>query len=870
MALTFWSSRDAPGFKLLFYLTVMYGLMSILVHRRIYMKFVDPLGADAPPDRFSEARAVEHVRVLAQDIGSRQEGSPGLREAARYIKSQLETFKERAGPKLRVEVEESTVAGSFNMMFLGHSISFGYRNHTNVVARISSVDSQETDPSLLVNGHFDSPLGSPGAGDCGSCVASMLELARLIVDADWMPPRPIIFLFNGAEELFMLGSHGFMTTNRWRDSIGAFINVEASGTGGPDLVCQSGPSSWPSLVYAESAIYPMAHSAAQDVFPSFPGDTDYRIFSQDYGNIPGLDIIFLLGGYFYHTSYDTVDRLLPGSVQARGDNLFSLVKAFTTSSMLRNAHEREHIGSTGSDERAVFFDYLSWILIYYPRRVAMVLHCVPVGIFFIMPFLLHLLSSGSRSWFAIVRDFVKGTMLHSAGVILGVLFPVVFSILRLLFSNYAMNWFATPYLAFIMFIPSSVVGVLIPNIVWGNFPLSQEISNLKLSKEALFDEARFWGAFGFYSLVTLAYLFAGLSGGFVTFMLSTGMLLSWISFSLAIRSRSRYSLWSIVAFVIPLIPCLTYSVYFNGFLVQFLIEKMGMMGSLPPPYGFFVPDIIVAAVTGLATGWCVGPLIPICGRWLAKSSILLFLVHLTVLTMAVSSQLFPYSRDAPKRVVLQHTFFTAGGNQVLDSSYDLGIVDSNPLPFLFKYAPEVAKEMHISPDFSFDAANLSDRENWMGIFPVTFLFSRSLNFPAPSEGILKHHQVFPHLSAYKSQSSGNSFRRIYLEFSLGSLNEVWVTVLNITGPLSGWSLADEVLPAPESVKGGPSSYICRLSGYSNENWTFWLEASSSMDLRVDVNVVDQHLVDAAAKLKSLFPDWVDVTAYSNYMSTYIF
>lgn len=31
--------------------------------------------------------------------------------------------------------------------------------------------------------------------------------------------------------------------------------------------------------------------------------------------------------------------------------------------MLRNAHEREHIGSTGSDERAVFFDYLSWILV---------------------------------------------------------------------------------------------------------------------------------------------------------------------------------------------------------------------------------------------------------------------------------------------------------------------------------------------------------------------------------------------------------------------------------------------------------------------------------------------------------------------------
>jgi len=137
-----------------------------------------------------------------------------------------------------------------------------------------------------------------------------------------------------------------------------------------------------------------------------PGDTDYRIFSQDHGNIPSLDIIFLLGGYYYHTSYDTLDKLLyalhfgihththththtlhwnslvalflsvssdtfectharPGSIQARGDNLLSILKAFTNSSKLQSARERESKATTNGykDERAVFFDYLSWFLV---------------------------------------------------------------------------------------------------------------------------------------------------------------------------------------------------------------------------------------------------------------------------------------------------------------------------------------------------------------------------------------------------------------------------------------------------------------------------------------------------------------------------
>jgi hypothetical protein len=42
---------------------------------------------------------------------------------------------------------------------------------------------------------------------------------------------------------------------------------------------------------------------------------------------------------------------------------------------------------------------------------------------------------------------------------------------------------------------------------------------------------------------------------------------------------------SLVAYVLPMTPCLLYGLYYGGFLIQFLIEKMGMMGSLPKPYG---------------------------------------------------------------------------------------------------------------------------------------------------------------------------------------------------------------------------------------------------------------------------------------------
>lgn len=846
----------------------------MVVYYVTHMKFITPLGIDAPLDQFSEARAIEHIRVLAHEIDGRQEGRQGLHDAAKYIKTQLEMLKDRSGSNVRIEIEENIVNGSFNMMFLGHSLSLGYRNHTNIVMRVSSLESKDTDPSILLNGHYDSPPGSPGAGDCGSCVASILEVARLTIDSGWVPPKPLIFLFNGAEELFMLGSHGFITTHKWVDTIGAFINLEASGTGGLDFVCQSGPGSWPSSVYAESALHPMGNSAAQDIFALVPGDTDYRMFATDFGNIPGLDIIFLHGGYFYHTSTDSVERLLPGSIQARGVNLFNLVKAFTNSPNLKNAHERrldkESGGKSDDDEQPMFFDYVSWFLIYYSRKQGMVFHSLPVAIFLLVPFFMRSSKYGLLCSFAALFDNIKGILFHVIGVIFGVMFPAVFSIMRLLFSGQSMNWFAHPYLAYMMFVPCSLAGMLFPRIYWNYFPLSQAGYFVKSSKQELIDESRFWGVFGLYALISMVYFSFGLSGGFLTLSLAALMIPAWIFFHLSVKYYGRESLRSAACFVVPSLPLLLHSVYFSGFLAQFLIEKMGMMGSLPPPHGYFVPDVIVAATVGILTGVCVGPILPVTGHWLARSSIMQFLLHASVIAMALSSQFFPYSMDAPKRVILQHTVVTADGGQIDDISYDISVLDSNALPFLFKHSPQVANQLNIDSHFSFHTANQSYRESWMAIYPLSDLFSRSLKFPSNKDEISNNYEYFPHISTTKKQTTSvDGSRRVYLEFSLGSLKEVWVTVLNITGPISGWSFANSTLPAPEIVKGAPPSYICRLSGVAKENWTFWLETNSPGDIRIEVGVVEQYLMESMKQLKDSFPKWVDVIAFSSFLSTYI-
>jgi len=65
-----------------------------------------------------------------------------------------------------------------------------------------------------------------GASDCASCVGVALELARLLVsDKLCKLQAPVMFLLNGGEEAFLLGSHAFREQSDFRRGLGAIINL---------------------------------------------------------------------------------------------------------------------------------------------------------------------------------------------------------------------------------------------------------------------------------------------------------------------------------------------------------------------------------------------------------------------------------------------------------------------------------------------------------------------------------------------------------------------------------------------------------------------------------------------------------------------
>ena len=255
------------------------------------------------PNGFKVSNARQHLDDVTA-LGFRHVGSEANEvHAKRLLIEKLEAIKSSASDKVEIEILVQEASGHYYLSFLS-GMTHLYQNITNIIARFHK---RGTSPNhaFMINAHYDSALGSPAASDDAVSCSTMLETLRAVSSE----PHPLlgdhalIFLFNGAEETVLQASHAFVTQHPWAKQIKGFLNLDAAGAGGREIVFQTGPDHpWLVWMYAKVVPHPHASVVAQEVFQSgiIPSDTDFRIF-RDYGHFPGIDTAYFINGYVYHT-----------------------------------------------------------------------------------------------------------------------------------------------------------------------------------------------------------------------------------------------------------------------------------------------------------------------------------------------------------------------------------------------------------------------------------------------------------------------------------------------------------------------------------------------------------------------------------------
>ena len=151
-------------------------------------------------------------------------------QAFNYVLNYCNWIRNTAADPSLITVDHQVVSG--------HNFESAiYQNIQNVVVRVQGED----DSAIMLNCHFDSVPGSPGASDDTVQCCVMMEVLRTIAHREEKLRHSIVFLFNGSEEEDLQAAHGFITQHRWAKDVTSYINLESTGSGGRDILFLSGP-----------------------------------------------------------------------------------------------------------------------------------------------------------------------------------------------------------------------------------------------------------------------------------------------------------------------------------------------------------------------------------------------------------------------------------------------------------------------------------------------------------------------------------------------------------------------------------------------------------------------------------------------------
>ncbi|KOX20716.1 hypothetical protein ADK67_28770 [Saccharothrix sp. NRRL B-16348] len=304
--------------------------------------------ADAPPGEFAAGRAERHLAAIAQR--PHPIGSADNERVRAYI---ADTAR---GLGADVTVESDDVVRPWR----GVRVATAH----NVVARVRGTDPAVSGgKALLLVAHYDSVPTGPGAADDGAAVAAMLETLRALTTGGVR--NDVVFLFTDGEEVGALGAEAYVRRNGV-DGVGAVLNWEARGSGGPVWMFQTGDDNAAFVsAFGEASSRPIANSFAYEVYRRMPNYSDFTVFQE--AGARGLNSAFIEHVDDYHSPYDDLERLDRGSLQHHGETMVGLVRALGDRDL------------RAGDGDAVYFDLFSRVLVRYPTWFAVVLAALTVA-----------------------------------------------------------------------------------------------------------------------------------------------------------------------------------------------------------------------------------------------------------------------------------------------------------------------------------------------------------------------------------------------------------------------------------------------------------------------------------------------------------
>lgn len=189
------------------------------------------LSGDLSTPKFNSRSARGYLADLTS-FGPKPAGSTvNERDVVEFLLAAAKKIRREMHPNHEMDIDVQVARGS---LFVG--LPNNYEGVQNVVVRLRNSYSRDPNVSLLLNSHFDTAPEGPGAGDASTGVSVLLETLRVLATQEETFEHGIIFLFNGAEEIGLMGAHAFITQHKWADSVKAFLNVDSGGNGGRDLV----------------------------------------------------------------------------------------------------------------------------------------------------------------------------------------------------------------------------------------------------------------------------------------------------------------------------------------------------------------------------------------------------------------------------------------------------------------------------------------------------------------------------------------------------------------------------------------------------------------------------------------------------------